>query len=391
MAKVKVIIKDKNTLELQEDAKRGDFIDLRDLDVADISAITESIKAVAKKEIEKEFTNLKEKELETALLKQEKEIKEQIQNQITAMEVEKYKLDLVIKNQNEQIDKLKEDEKKEIESARQALSLVHKSEIEQRDKEISLLKDMRLKQSTKMLGETLEKHCDLAFETIRGFLPDTIEYGKDTIASEGSLGDRIYREFDENENEILSIMFEMKNEADATATKKTNESFLKELDKDRNQKKCEYAVLVSLLEKDNGMYEGIYTVPSSKFKDMFVIRPQHFTQIIMWLRNVTQKVATSRNELMIIQQRDRDYTEFDNQAKMVVDKFNKHYLAGVEKHNTAIDEIDKTIKSLTKMRELLLGSDKQLRLASEDLENLTVKKLAKNSPSILEQVKSKKQ
>ena len=139
------------------------------------------------------------------------------------------------------------------------------------------------------------------------------------------------------------------------------------------------------------MYEGIYTVPSSKFKDMFVIRPQHFTQIIMWLRNVTQKVATSRNELMIIQQRDRDYTEFDNQAKMVVDKFNKHYLAGVEKHNTAIDEIDKTIKSLTKMRELLLGSDKQLRLASEDLENLTVKKLAKNSPSILEQVKSKKQ
>lgn len=389
MSKIKVSIKDKNILELQEDAKKGDIIDLSDLGAVDISAVTDSIKSVAKKEVEKELIALKEKELEVELLKKEKELKEQFEDTITKMEVERHKLDLVLENQNKEIERIKQEKDKEIESEKQTLQLTHKSEIEIRDKEISLLKDMKLKQSTKMLGETLEKHCDIAFETIRGFLPDSVEYGKDTNASEGSLGDRIYREFDESGNEILSIMFEMKNEADETATKKKNEHFLKELDKDRNQKKCEYAVLVSLLEKDNEMYDGVYTVPNNKFKDMFVIRPQHFTQIIMWLKNVTQKVAASRMELVAIKQRDIDITEFDNKFGEVREKFGKHFIKAVEKHNSAVDEIDKIIKQLTKMRDYLTGSDRQLQLAVNDLDDLTVKKLAKNSPSILEQIKNK--
>lgn len=389
MSKIKVGVLDKNTLELLEDAKKGDIIDLTELGSVDISAVTETIKAVAKKEVEKELVALKEKEFEVKLLQQKIDLEKQQQDKILAMEVEQNKLNMALENQNKEIERIKLEKQKEIETEKQNLELTHKKELEIKDKQISLLSDMKLKQSTKMLGETLEKHCDIAFETIRGFLPDSVEYGKDTIATEGSLGDRIYREFDENGNEILSIMFEMKNEADETATKKKNEHFLKELDKDRNQKKCEYAVLVSLLEKDNEMYEGIYTVPNSKYKDMFVIRPQHFTQIIMWLRGVTQKVAASRMELVAIKQRDVDITEFDNKFSELRERFGKHYNSAVEKHTSAIEEIDKIIKQLTKMRDYLTGSDRNLQLAVNDLDDLTVKKLAKNSPSILEQLKKK--
>ena len=259
----------------------------------------------------------------------------------------------------------------------------YRAELSTKDKEIDLLKDMRLKQSTKMLGETLEKHCDLAFEQIRLALPETIQFGKDTDAKEGSMGDRIYREFDNEGNEILSIMFEMKNEADETKTKHKNEDFFKELDKDRNQKKCEYAVLVSLLEKDNDMYDGIYTVPPTKYRDMFVVRPQDFTKIIMWLRGVNAKIAATRTELEVVRNYNIDVSNFEMKFNEVRDKFGKHYSAAVDKHNSAVDEIDKIIKQLTKMREFLTGSDRQLKLALNDLDDLTVKKLAKNSPSIL--------
>ena len=284
-----------------------------------------------------------------------------------------------------------EDEKKTIEENTKNKMLLefteiennYKSEIITKDKEIDLLKDMRLKQSTKMLGETLEKHCDLAFEQIRLALPETVQFGKDTDAKEGSMGDRIYREFDNEGNEILSIMFEMKNEADETKTKHKNEDFFKELDKDRNQKKCEYAVLVSLLEKDNDMYDGIYTVPPTKYRDMFVVRPQDFTKIIMWLRGVNAKIAATRTELEVVRNYNIDVSNFEMKFNEVRDKFGKHYIAAVDKHNSAVDEIDKIIKQLTKMREFLTGSDRQLKLALNDLDDLTVKKLAKNSPSIL--------
>ena len=436
MKTVKVSIIDENTLSLLEDAKKGDIISLKDLHERDIdkSNISDIVKSKIKSDVEMELEKLKaqmleekEKDLKVVALQKEKELKEKMEG-VTKEEYEKYKNETTdlkvqlekltienntLKEQNKKdvelatktieskyqkdltdkeyaIKKL-EDEKKTIEENTKNKMLLefteiennYKSEIITKDKEIDLLKDMRLKQSTKMLGETLEKHCDLAFEQIRLALPETVQFGKDTDAKEGSMGDRIYREFDNEGNEILSIMFEMKNEADETKTKHKNEDFFKELDKDRNQKKCEYAVLVSLLEKDNDMYDGIYTVPPTKYRDMFVVRPQDFTKIIMWLRGVNAKIAATRTELEVVRNYNIDVSNFEMKFNEVRDKFGKHYIAAVDKHNSAVDEIDKIIKQLTKMREFLTGSDRQLKLALNDLDDLTVKKLAKNSPSIL--------
>lgn len=450
MKTVKVSIIDENTLSLLEDAKKGDIISLKDLHERDIdkSNISDIVKSKIKSDVEMELEKLKaqmleekEKDLKVVALQKEKELKEKMEG-VTKEEYEKYKNETTdlkvqlekltienntLKEQNKKdvelatktigskyqkdltdkeyaIKKL-EDEKKTIEENTKNKMLLefteiennYKSEIITKDKEIDLLKDMRLKQSTKMLGETLEKHCDLAFEQIRLALPETVQFGKDTDAKEGSMGDRIYREFDNEGNEILSIMFEMKNEADETKTKHKNEDFFKELDKDRNQKKCEYAVLVSLLEKDNDMYDGIYTVPPTKYRDMFVVRPQDFTKIIMWLRGVNAKIAATRTELEVVRNYNIDVSNFEMKFNEVRDKFGKHYSAAVDKHNNAVDEIDKIIKQLTKMREFLTGSDRQLKLALNDLDDLTVEKLAKNSPSILalasgneEKTKSKK-
>ena len=436
MKTVKVSIIDENTLSLLEDAKKGDIISLKDLHERDIdkSNISDIVKSKIKSDVEMELEKLKaqmleekEKDLKVVALQKEKELKEKMEG-VTKEEYEKYKNETTdlkvqlekltienntLKEQNkkdvelatktieskyqkdltdkEYVIKKLEDEKKTIEENTKNKMLLefnekennYKSEIITKDKEIDLLKDMRLKQSTKMLGETLEKHCDLAFEQIRLALPETVQFGKDTDAKEGSMGDRIYREFDNEGNEILSIMFEMKNEADETKTKHKNEDFFKELDKDRNQKKCEYAVLVSLLEKDNDMYDGIYTVPPTKYRDMFVVRPQDFTKIIMWLRGVNAKIAATRTELEVVRNYNIDVSNFEMKFNEVRDKFGKHYIAAVDKHNSAVDEIDKIIKQLTKMREFLTGSDRQLKLALNDLDDLTVKKLAKNSPSIL--------
>lgn len=436
MKTVKVSIIDENTLSLLEDAKKGDIISLKDLHERDIdkSNIGDIVKSKIKSDVEMELEKLKaqmleekEKDLKVVALQKEKELKEKMEG-VTKEEYEKYKNETTdlkvqlekltienntLKEQNkkdvelatktieskyqkdltdkEYVIKKLEDEKKTIEENTKNKMLLeftekennYKSEIITKDKEIDLLKDMRLKQSTKMLGETLEKHCDLAFEQIRLALPETVQFGKDTDAKEGSMGDRIYREFDNEGNEILSIMFEMKNEADETKTKHKNEDFFKELDKDRNQKKCEYAVLVSLLEKDNDMYDGIYTVPPTKYRDMFVVRPQDFTKIIMWLRGVNAKIAATRTELEVVRNYNIDVSNFEMKFNEVRDKFGKHYIAAVDKHNSAVDEIDKIIKQLTKMREFLTGSDRQLKLALNDLDDLTVKKLAKNSPSIL--------
>ena len=436
MKTVKVSIIDENTLVLLEDAEKGDIISLKNLHERDIdkSNISDVVKSKIKEDVEQELNRLKtqllaekEKDLKVAILQKEKEIKAQIEGE-TKEEHEKHNEELTeLKVQLEKLtienNALKEQSKKDVELATTTIESKYqkdlmdkeyaikkleaekqsieentknkllleftekensyKAEISTKNKEIDLLKDMRLKQSTKMLGETLEKHCDIAFEQIRLALPETVQYGKDTIATEGSLGDRIYREFDSEGNEVLSIMFEMKNEADETKTKHKNEDFLKELDKDRNQKKCEYAVLVSLLEKDNDMYDGIYTVPQSKFKDMFIVRPQDFTKIIMWLRGVNNKVAATRTELAVVRNYNVDVANFEAKFNEVRDKFGKHYNSAVDKHNSAVDEIDKIIKELTKMRDFLTGSDKQLKLALNDLDDLTVKKLAKNSPSIL--------
>ncbi len=436
MKTVKVSIIDENTLSLLEDAEKGDIILLnnlheRDIDKSNISDIVKSkIQADVETKLEKlkaQMQEEKEKDLKVLALQKENELKEKFEEK-TKEEYEKYKNETTdlkvqleklttenntLKEQNKKdvelatktiesklksditakdftIKQLEDENKKIEESTKNKLLLefnekenTYKAEILTKNKEIDLLKDMRLKQSTKMLGETLEKHCDLAFEQIRLALPETVQFGKDTDAKEGSMGDRIYREFDSEGNEILSIMFEMKNEADETKTKHKNEDFFKELDKDRNQKKCEYAVLVSLLEKDNDMYDGIYTVPPTKYRDMFVVRPQDFTKIIMWLRGVSAKIASTRTELEMVRNYNIDVSNFEMKFNDVRDKFAKHYSTAVDKHNSAVEEIDKIIKQLMKMRDFLTGSDRQLKLALNDLDDLTVKKLAKNSPSIL--------
>ena len=375
MNKVRVSIKDKDTLELQEDGCRGDVIDLSALDGADVSAVTAEIKKAARREVEKEIEEINAKELENKLLKQEKELKDKYLFQIRENQKENDKLKI-------EKDRLQEDKERDVKAERQKYEILISNKekefinrIESQNKEIDLLKDLRLKQSTKMLGETLERHCDIFF-------------GKDTDAKDGSMGDRIYREFDGEGKEVLSIMFEMKNEADKTATKQKNEHFFKELEKDRVQKKCEYAVLVSLLEKDNDMYAGIYTVPD--YKDMFVVRPQDFTKIIMWLRAVNNKLAAARNELAIVRNHNIDVAEFENKFVEVRDKFGRHYSSAIEKHNSAVEGIDEMIKKLNKMRDLLTGSDRQLQLALSDLDDLTVKNLAKKSPSIKDEIKKLK-
>lgn len=403
MAIVKVSIKDKNTLELQEDAKKHDLIDLSVLSPADVSSVTDAVRAAARREVEQEISKSKANELEAVVLKKETELKDKYQKQIFALELEKNKADMIAQKKDDEIQRLKSEqeqalqkekqqkeiEKKDYQLQEKSLKERHESELKEKDNIIAYYKDLKLKQNSKMLGETVEKHCHLAFETIRGFLPSSVKFGKDTDASEGSMGDRIYREYDEDGNEVLSIMFEMKNEGDETKSKNKNEDFFKELDKDRNQKKCEYAVLVTMLEKDNDLYDEMYPVPESKYKEMYVIRPQHFTKIIMWLRNISNRLSASRRELVAIQQRDRDYTEFDKNFAVVRDRFQRHYFSAADKHNKAIDEIDKMIKGLERIKEDLQGSSKQLRLASEDLDDVNVKKLAKNSPSIMEQFKGK--
>jgi len=397
MAIIKVLIKDKNTLELQENAVKGDLIDLGGLGTVDVSSVTEAMKTAARKEIESESILAKEKEVEAALLRQSKEFEEKrrdLELKLQARETEvKISLERQRAQENQKALEIKQavtDIQTELKIKESQLKEQFERELKTKDEQISYYKDLKLKQNSKMLGETVERHCHLAFEQVRGLLPASVKFGKDTDASEGSMGDRIYREFDENNNEVLSIMFEMKNEGDETKTKQTNEQFFKELDKDRTQKKCEYAVLVTMLEKDNELYDSLYTVPEGLYKDMFVIRPQSFVKIIMWLRHVSRKLSSSRTELLAIKQRDIDYAEWDNNLEIVKNKFSKHVTSAGEKFKDAIEYIDKTIKNLENTKAALLGTDKQLQLATGDLDEFAAKKLAKNSPTVLKQLKNQK-
>ena len=244
-----------------------------------------------------------------------------------------------------------------------------------KDEEIAFRVDMKQKLSTKMLGETLELHCEIEFNKLRSSAFQNAYFEKDNDSRSGSKGDFIYRENDEHGNEIISIMFEMKNEADATATKKRNEDFLKELDKDRNEKKCEYAVLVSMLESDNELYAtGIVDV-SHRFPKMYVVRPQFFIPIITLLRNASMNSMQYKAELSLIRNQNIDITNFEDNINKFKEGFAKNYDLASRKFKTAIEEIDKTIDHLYKTKEALLSSENNLRLANNKAEDLTIKKL----------------
>lgn len=254
--------------------------------------------------------------------------------------------------------------------------------IKLKDEEIALRKDMKVKLSTKMVGETLEQHCETEFNKLRATGFQNAYFEKDNDATTGSKGDYVYRENDEAGNEIISIMFEMKNEGDETATKKKNEDFLRELDKDRNEKKCEYAVLVSLLEADNELYNtGIVDV-FHKYPKMYVIRPQFFIPIITLLRNAAMNSLKYKAELTLVRSQNIDITNFEENMDKFKEGFAKNYQLASNRFKTAIDEIDKTIDHLQKTKDALLSSENNLRLANDKAEDLTIKKLTRGNPTM---------
>ena len=254
--------------------------------------------------------------------------------------------------------------------------------IKMKDEEIALRKDMKLKLSTKMIGETLEQHCETEFNKLRATAFQKAYFEKDNDSKSGSKGDYIYRETDETGNEIISIMFEMKNEGDETATKKRNEDFLKELDKDRTEKKCEYAVLVSLLESESELYNSGIVDVSHKHSKMYIIRPQFFIPIITLLRNAAMNSLQYKAELALVRNQNVDITNFEDKIKTFKDGFARNYDLASRKFKEAIEEIDKTINHLQKTKEALLSSVTNLRLANDKAEDLTIKKLTHGNPTM---------
>lgn len=260
--------------------------------------------------------------------------------------------------------------------------LTKEETIKMKDDEIARLKDFKQKLSTKMVGESLEQHCEVEFNKLRATGFQNVYFEKDNDASSGSKGDFIYRENDQNGNEILSIMFEMKNEGDETATKKKNEDFFKELDKDRNEKKCEYAILVSMLESDNELYNNGIVDVSHKYKKMYVVRPQFFIPIITILRNAALNSMQYKEELAIIRNQNIDITNFEEKINDFKNGFARNYDLASRQFKTAIQEIDKTMNHLQKTKEALLSSVNNLRLANSKADDLTIKKLTHGNPTM---------
>ncbi len=254
--------------------------------------------------------------------------------------------------------------------------------LKEKDEQIDYYKDFKARQSTKMVGESLEQHCLNEFNAIRMTAFPNAYFDKDNDARTGSKGDFIFREADEEGVEYISIMFEMKNEMDTTATKHKNEDFFKELDKDRNEKGCEYAVLVSLLESDSELYNNGIVDVSYKYPKMYVIRPQFFIPMITLLRNAARNSLQYQRELQIVKNQQLDILHFEDNMNDFKDKFGRNYRIASEKFQTAIDEIDKTIDHLEKTKKALLSSENNLRLANDKAQDLSIKKLTKNAPSV---------
>lgn len=333
---------------------------------------------------EKEFSALQAEldQLKQQLQFKEVELSQKFQEDLHAKERTilelKQEKELQQKEQEVQQTALKEKYELELRSKKDQFEL----ELKAKDEAIAFYKDFKAKQSTKMVGESLEQHCEIEFNRLRMTAFPRAEFGKDNDAKTGSKGDYIYREYDENGIEILSIMFEMKNENDETATKKKNEHFFKELDKDRHEKQCEYAILVSLLEADNELYNtGIVDV-SYQYPKMYVVRPQFFIPIITLLRNAALNSLQYKQELALMRDQHIDITHFEEDLETFKKGFARNYELASKKFQSAIDEIDKTIKSLEKTKAALLSSENNLRLANNKAEDLTVKKLVKNNPTM---------
>ena len=310
----------------------------------------------------------------------EMEKKLAVTNAVTTLEKERDALTGTLKNKDTETQLLATSIKEKF-----AAELKTKDDIiKLKDEEIALRKDMKLRLSTKLIGETLEQHCETEFNRLRATGFQNAYFEKDNNAKTGSKGDYIYRELDDSGNEVISIMFEMKNEGDETATKKKNEDFFRELDKDRTEKNCEYAVLVSLLESESDLYNNGIVDVSHKYPLMYVVRPQFFIPIITLLRNAAMKSLKHKAELDLMRNQTIDITNFEDNVNEFKKGFAKNYELASRKFHKAIDEIDKTIDHLQKTKEALLSSENNLRLANNKADDLTIKKLTRGNPTMRE-------
>ena len=436
MKKLKVSIQDEHTLVLQEAGEKGDIIDLgaiheTDIDQSTVTSVVNSIKKDAFNEaLRKEREALEEKmalqaklkeqelldkvkslehEKESAaklaeanarsssqadIAKREQEIAElkaalQSQQQLATAERQLAVTEVAGRLEKER-DQLANDlRNKEAEKQLLASNLKEKyeHELKSKDEMIAYYKDMKAKLSTKMVGETLEQHCEIEFEKLRATAFQHAEFGKDNDASSGSKGDYIYRETDEQGTEIISIMFEMKNENETTSTKKRNDDFLRELDKDRREKKCEYAVLVSLLEADSELYNSGIVDKSHHYDKMYVIRPQFFIPMITLLRNAALGSLRYKQELALVQSQNIDVTNFEGQLNDFRESFGRSYRLASERFQDAVASIDKSIAQLQKTKENLLKSEDHYRIAHNKADDLSVKKLTRGNPTMAEKFK----
>ena len=337
-------------------------------------------KTKAQANLEKELAELKQKNVA---------LEEQIKNNDSKTQLEVSKANTLssekINQKDQEIIRLKN----ELEMAKQksaleinSLNQQHSDEIKMKDEQIAFYKDLKARMSTKLLGETLEQHCLNEYNRIRMAAFPKAYFAKDNDASTGSKGDFIFREETDEGAELISIMFEMKNEADKTATKHKNEDFLKELDKDRNEKKCEYAVLVSMLEPENELYNAGIVDVSYKYPKMYVIRPQCFIPFITLIRNAALASSDYKNQLVLAKNQNLDVSHFEEDLNLFKEKFAENYNRASDRFAKAIEEIDKTIDHLNKVKEGLVGADRNLRLANDKAQDLTIKKLTRNNPTM---------
>lgn len=427
MAKLKVSIIDPTTLRLEEKGEIGDTISLRDLQSVDGTFIEE---AIGKKKDEtytdKMKSFFKEAEAERSLavlsererankdlqeakireehlvfeLKTEKErhLAESLEaKRIAELEISQKKDEEYRKTIDELKEKLGEKERSSLELSSTIDSVKAKSALEKQslkddyerklkdsNEKVEYYRDLKARDSTKMIGENLEVHCESEFNKLRATAFKKAYFEKDNDARTGSKGDFIFKENDDEGTEIISIMFEMKNEMDTTASKHKNEDFLKELDKDRKEKGCEYAVLVSLLEMDSDFYnQGIVDV-SYRYEKMYVIRPQFFIPMITLLRDAALNAVSAKKELIAYRKENIDVTGFEDKLNEFKDKFSRNFNLASKKFGAAIEEIDKTIKTLQKTKEDLLSSENNLRLANDKADDITIKKLTRNNPTMKE-------
>lgn len=348
----------------------------RDLEITNLKNELKTKEEQTQSKLEQEYKDeLNKRELEISELKN----KIKLQESKSELEIQK-----AITEKDKKISDLNSElvvRSKEFELKQNSIKDSYESKLKDKDEQIAYYKDFKAKQSTKMIGESLEQHCSIEFNRLRPLFKNAY-FDKDNDAKTGSKGDFIFRDYDDDGNEIVSIMFEMKNEADTTATKHKNEDFFKELDKDRKEKKCEYAVLVSLLESDNDYYnDGIVDV-SHLYEKMYVIRPQFFIPLITLIRNLANKSLEYRKELELIKNQNIDITHFEENINAFKEGFGRNYRLASERFAKAIEEIDKTIDHLQKTKEHLLKTDDNLRLANNKAEDLSIKKLAHNNPTV---------